>query len=183
MMLVVLEGIDGAGKGELSRWIARTWNLPRYEFPAGLFPALEDALQKKRALKPSTMGLLFLAEMEELSPTHGVLERYYYSTWAYQGLLWDERKVEDIIMALDLPKPDVVILLDVEPEIGLSRNGKKGRKLYEKLEFLSQVRHRYLMRAEKEGWPIVDANRPLEDVKSKVEAILSHYIHTGDPQL
>lgn len=50
-----------------------------------------------------------------------VLDRYYYSTLAYQGSRGPNVTDVDRRMRAIAPTPDVVVLLDVPPEIGLTR--------------------------------------------------------------
>jgi dTMP kinase len=100
-------------------------------------------------------------------------DRFTDASYAYQGagralgeapVRWLETKVQG-----DL-RPDLTLLLDADPVVGLARAGARGaadRFEQERLEFFRRVRAGYLARAEAEPgrFRIVDASRPLEDVR------------------
>lgn len=76
-----------------------------------------------------------------------IQERSYYSTLAYQGELgMDTRAIqaesEDLV-----PPPDLVLLIDLRPELALARirqNRPEGEDAYENLAFQEGVRTRFL---------------------------------------
>lgn len=174
-MFIALEGIDGAGKGTICGWLAQTHGFRHVRFPSGLIPTIEEALTGQRELRPETLTLLFLAEMLEENLNNAAAERYYFSTLVYEGELWGMAHVRRIVESLPLRRPDAVILLDVEPEVGLRRKGKSARSLFERVDFLSRVRRRYLELADEQyhtRWFVVDANQSLDKVKADVISIL-----------
>ena len=70
-------------------------------------------------------------------------------------------------------QPDLTLLLDADPEIGLARAGARGEKdrfEREQLEFFARVRNAYLERAARysDRMVIIDAGRPLEEVQSSI---------------
>lgn len=67
--------------------------------------------------------------------------------------------------------PDVTLLLDLDPEVGLARITSKDRMDGESIEFHRRVRAGFLFEAalEPDRWKIVDASGPLDSV---VEACL-----------
>jgi dTMP kinase len=71
--------------------------------------------------------------------------------------------------------PDLTLLLDVAPEVGLARAGRRGaadRFERERLEFFERVRAVYLELAREAPGRIavIDAARPATDVARAVEA-------------
>src|SRR5262249_28957347 len=50
-----------------------------------------------------------------------ILDRYFYSTIAYQGSHGGDVSALDADMHRIAPEPDLVLLLDVPPEVGLAR--------------------------------------------------------------
>ena len=83
------------------------------------------------------------------------------------------RWVEELNKFAD--KPDLVILLDVDPEIGLRRiKGRKAR--FERIEILKKVRGKYLELAEREGFKVVDANREVERVFEDVKGLVKEFL-------
>ena len=71
-----------------------------------------------------------------------VLDRYYYSTIAYQGAKGlNQNRIRRLNEAF-APKPDLVFILDIEAKEGLARirNRRKKDKLFERAEYLVKVR-------------------------------------------
>lgn len=78
-------------------------------------------------------------------------------------------------------RPDLTILMDVTPEIGLSRvdNRGQGRDRFEseKLSFFTRVRQCYLDEAKNDDRiKTVDATQPLENVKKSIRKILEEFL-------
>lgn len=78
-------------------------------------------------------------------------------------------------------QPDLTLLLDIEPEIGLARAGKRGaldRFEKEEISFFHRVRQGYLDRAaaDPERFAIVDAGQTLEQVQQAIDAHLLPFI-------
>lgn len=70
-----------------------------------------------------------------------VLDRYYFSTIAYQGAKGiDTRRIRRMNEAFAVP-PDLVVVLDVDPGQGLARiEGRRTRdELFEREDYLARV--------------------------------------------
>lgn len=95
-----------------------------------------------------------------------ILDRYYLSTAAYQGARGAD--VDEIIRTNEAfaPKPDLVLLLDVSAEQGLTRIRNRGDKpnLFEKSESLEQARQIFLTTVKSFPHQIIDASQPLTEV-------------------
>ena len=103
-----------------------------------------------------------------------VSDRYYLSTVAYQGARGlDWRKIlED--SEREFPLPDLVVLLEVDVEIGLERVRSRGGALeavFEQREFLERVAEVFAS-LECPYVARVDANRPPEAVHEDVMAVV-----------
>lgn len=136
-LLIVFEGIDGAGKttqaGLLEGWLQRQGlEVTRTREPTnGQYGAQirASATTGRRGLEEELQ--LFIDDRREhietvigpaLSQGHVVIvDRYYFSTAAYQGPRGAD--VADILETNEdfAPEPDLLIFLDVEPKLGLSR--------------------------------------------------------------
>ncbi|HMK53429.1 MAG TPA: dTMP kinase [Methanobacteriaceae archaeon] len=184
-MYVCLEGIDGSGKSTqlkmLGQWLEEYGFQVRSVFeptdsPAGLLirNMLKEPNASTRDLQ-RTLGLLFAADrmmlMEKIQEAEShneivISDRSFYSSLAYQ----DE---EEWILEINkhIKKPDLVILLDVEIEIALSRC--EGKDHFENREFLEKVRKNYLNLAEKNNFLVVNANNGARKVHEDVKIILS----------
>jgi dTMP kinase len=111
-----------------------------------------------------------------------VCARYADSTLAYQGYgaglpVVELRAVADV--ATGGLTPDLTILLDVSPEVGLRRKAEESRNRFEAtfdLDFHRRVRSGFLelARAEPARWRVLDAERDAEAVFAGVlEAALA----------
>jgi dTMP kinase len=105
-----------------------------------------------------------------------VCDRFTDASRAYQG---SGRGLEqDIISKLadwvqgDL-KPDLTILLDAPPDVGMDRAGRRGaadRLEIEQTDFYARVREGYLVlaKAEPKRFAVIDASQPLARVQASI---------------
>lgn len=117
----------------------------------------------------------------ELARGNWVLcDRFTDATFAYQG---HGRELDlDTISALEAlvqgdRQPDLTVILDVDPEIGLTRAVERGeldRFERESLPFFQRVRAGYLRRADEvpERYRVIDAGQPLAVVQRDLMAVV-----------
>jgi dTMP kinase len=182
-LLITLEGGEGSGKstlaGALTEFLRdRGLNVCLTQEPGGtdLGRAIHSILQKCGGLTPLAELLLFQADRvqhvaELVSPALAagmlvICDRFTDSSLAYQGYgrgldLELIRRLND--EATGGLKPDLTLLLDVPPEVGLSREGGQtdvtGR---ESLDFHERVRAAFLelARVEPERFVVIDGALP-----------------------
>ncbi|HZI51734.1 MAG TPA: dTMP kinase [Terriglobia bacterium] len=114
-----------------------------------------------------------------------ICDRFYHASMAYQGYgrgipIEFIEKLTDLVCGQR--RPEITILLDIEPEIGLARararNSKRsedeGRFEMEEVPFYTRIRNGYLDLAvrEKERIHVVPANRSIEAVHKDVLKIM-----------
>jgi dTMP kinase len=102
-----------------------------------------------------------------------LLDRYYFSTAAYQGARGaDAEKILSRNEAF-APAPDLVLLLDCEPALSLERIRARGggTDAFERLEALEQVRNIFLS-IQRPFIRVVDASGPAEGVAAACGALL-----------
>ncbi len=196
---IVIEGGDGAGKDTQIAFIRRHFGTKRFVYtrdPGGttLGAKLRAMLQYTRDLADETELFLLMAARAQVA--HQAIEpalakgknvisnRFDLSTYAYQ-IYGRERKDQAGFvrkmseLARRAAVPDLVILLDVPPEVGLERSHRRAQRInrFEKeaLAFHKRVRAGYLASVRRfKKVEIIDANRPPEAVWADVEkAILS----------
>jgi dTMP kinase len=111
-------------------------------------------------------------------------DRFYHASMAYQG--YGRGIPLDFIIRLtelvcDRFRPEITILLDIEPAVGLGRararnHGRsedEGRFEAEDLEFYTRVRNGYLELASRDSRiNVVQADRPIEEVHLDIIKIL-----------
>jgi dTMP kinase len=105
-------------------------------------------------------------------------DRFLDSTTVYQGVARsiNADQVEAINQfAVGLTKPDLTILIDLPPEIGLARvharsDGQLDRMEQEAIEFFQAVRQGYLelAEAEPERFLILDGSQSIEALKAEI---------------
>jgi len=102
-------------------------------------------------------------------------DRFADSTTAYQGY-GRELDLKLVKMANNIAtqglKPNLTILLDIDPKIGLARKFGNDRQSFEKelLEFHYRVRTGYLKLAktEPERWLVIDAEKSVEEISAEI---------------
>jgi dTMP kinase len=179
--LVVVEGIDGAGKSTVlgrleahctERGFAAVRSFEPTRGPWGM--KLRRSMTEGRLTLEEELAL-FIADRtehvrEEIAPALAagkvvLLDRYYFSTAAYQGARGADP--EAILAANEkfAPMPDLVLLLDYEPAGGLERVRARGDapNNFEQLDQLREVR-RIFLELKRPCIRRVDAGRTAEGV-------------------
>lgn len=199
--LLVVEGLEGAGK---STAIASLQSLLQAEGiplittrePGGTLvgETVRDLLKhSEEALDPRTELLLFYAARVQLLETviKPALERGTWvladrcelSSFAYQGggrgIQKDVLNLLSVLCVGDM-QPDLLIYLDISPEVGLQRAQLRGtldRIEQEPLAFFQDVHAAYLEGLRRFSAVImIDANQPLPQVQANLEQSLRHYL-------
>ena len=184
-MFIVFEGIDGSGKSSV---IQR------------LKDHLEASGRKVKVTAEPTTGTVgkFVAETDDLSPEAEALlftadraihtddvkkwmddgfvvisDRYFGSTLAYQSAAGMDIEWLKAINSKVTIRPDVTILMDINPEVSLRRVSERGEiSRFEKLEYLRKVREAYLSIGKEFGFVTVNADRDRDTVADEVISIV-----------
>ncbi len=187
-MLIAIEGIDGTGKTTLAKKLKDWLKSEGYEVVVVKEPG--DSVWGRKVRESSGLSAeeeleLFLKDREEnvkkkILPALErkavvIMDRYYYSTMAYQGARGvdvDEIKSRNKKIA---PEPDLVLLLDCEPEVCFDRIERRGKtSRFEELEYLKKVRKLFLDIAERDDKVyIIDASADEEEVFRKARDIIA----------
>lgn len=160
--LLVLEGIDGSGKSTLGRELAAWLRERGCEVVASREPtdgphgtALRQSAKTGR-LSIQDEFELFLKDRAEhvealIAPALArgavvLLDRYYFSTAAYQGARGLDPQTIVAANEKFAPIPDLVILLDLDPATGSSRILRRGDVLddFEARDYQREVRRLFL---------------------------------------
>lgn len=191
--LIVVEGIDGAGKTTISQGIAESLKNRGFNVIWSCEPTLDSpyASLLREKLKggikdPKELKKLFLEDrrwhVENLiipKLEEGyivVLDRYYLSTVTYQGS--QGFRVKDLLVENETlaPLPDLVLYLDLPIEIALKRINQREKKLsvFEKREFLERVCELYQKILPLFNFTKIRTERNLEEVLDEVIKFLDH---------
>ncbi|MCD4801675.1 MAG: dTMP kinase [Anaerolineales bacterium] len=200
---ITFEGPDGSGKTAQMDILAEQLIQEGYPIlttrePGGT--SIGDQIRetlldlKNTAMVDRTEALLYQAAraqlVDEIIKPHlaegGIVlcDRYADSTLAYQGY-GHKNTVESlrgiIHYATGGLTPDLTVLLDLEPEVGLQRRldaGGLNRLDAYDIDFHHRVRAGYLelVKADPDRWIIVDAGRSFEEVQAELWKILLEWL-------
>ena len=204
-MFITFEGIEGAGK---SLQVARTEEYLKQKGIPCLTTREPGGTEFGLALRPILLGtegcrresicelLLYLADRyqhlkEVIEPAVKsnlvvLSDRYQDATRAYQGAARGiaESTVETLTRLIGITEPDKTILLDLDPEKGLTRArrrnetcpvaGAEGRFEAEDLSFHKRVREAYLKLAARfpERIHVVSASGTPDEVFSRIAPLI-----------
>jgi dTMP kinase len=205
-MFITLEGPDGSGKTKQIQPLAdflteKGFSVFTAREPGGT--SIGDQVRnilmnmENTSMRPRTETLLFCSAraqlVDEVIRPHlekgevVLLDRYADSTMAYQGY-GHQNDLTLIKNLLDFAtgglKPNLTLLLDVDPEVGLRRRqvggGEWNRLDAYQLQYHQRVRLGYLKMAAAEPmrWRIIDASQPPDMVKSKIQEVLLLFLST-----
>jgi len=196
---ITLEGIEGVGKSSNLIFLLQLLKEAQIPFrqtrePGGT-PLGEQLRELLLAPSEEGMGnntellLMFAARAEhlhaliqpELAKGNWVVsDRFTDASYAYQGGGRGISKTRILALESWLQEgfqPDLTLLLDAPPEVGLARVRQRGasdRFEQEQVSFFQRVREAYLERAEKEQqrFRIINANQPLTAVQAEIKAVM-----------
>jgi dTMP kinase len=184
-MYICLEGIDGSGKSTqldyIEKWLIESgFKVKKVVEPTNsdVGNLLRELLRNPNANSEDmqkVFGLLFAADRlilkNELIASENdkkiiISDRSFYSSLAYQI-------PQNWIKTLNkyVKKPDLVILLDIDPELAVQRCSKED--IFENKSFLTNVRLKYLEIAKEENFKIVDAGNDENKVKSDIKKVIA----------
>lgn len=190
---IVFEGIDGSGKStqiELLSMKLRDQGvdhvLEREPSDGSIGRFIRDYAEAgERYLSPETEALLFAADRFEHSKridnvleqgTTVVCDRYYHSSLAYQGAMgvtveWLRDLQKSALM------PDLIILLDVDPERSLLRVSGRSLTVFENRNYLKKVRNLYIRFAKAGEMRLIDTAQPIDEVERDVQRLVEELIN------
>ena len=197
-LFITFEGGEGCGKSTQiaalkTRLEAMGKTVVQTREPGGtaLGESVRNLLQYDDAgqgMSPEAELLLFAASRaqhvrELVAPaiTEGQIvlcDRFLDSTTVYQGVARaiDSKKVDTINQfAIGDTMPDLTILIDLPPEIGLARvharsDGKLDRMENEAIEFFQAVRQGYLdlAKSEPKRFLVLDGSQSVEELETQI---------------
>ena len=197
-VLVALEGIDGVGKSTQGRRLENIFKENGYDVLYLHEPSdspwgrrlRESMTGDRRVLAPSQELDLFLQDRRYDVAAHIVpalaarklvlMDRYYFSTIAYQGALGIEPEHIRRLNEAFAPVPDVVLLLLVSPAQALARiRHARGRAddVFEREDYLTKVHEVFRTLTGPHIHPI-DAVQPIDVVTSAMQQKIQETLST-----
>lgn len=185
-LFIVFEGLDGSGKSTQAellyqKLVARGLPVVKLREPTeGKWgKKIRACAREAESLTPEEELDLFLRDRREdirknIKPALEenkivILDRYFYSTLAYQGArgipLEEIRKKHERFLV----KPDVVFIIDVPVSVGLRRIKDRAiiYRLFEEKEYLKKVRKIFLNLSDPECL-IIDGRKAVSAVAGQI---------------
>ena len=185
-LFIVIEGIDGTGKSTQARRLGEWFTRQGREVVLSREPT--DGPWGKKVRESASTGRLspedelqyFLNDRRQhvdelITPALAagkvvILDRYYFSTMAYQGARgFDPAEIRRKNEAF-APVPDLLLILDLEVDSALQRIGSRGDTAneFEKRENLERCREIFLSLRDEEFVRVIDTNGTLDEVAAQI---------------
>lgn len=194
-LFIVIEGIDGTGKSTQVRRLGDWFTARGREVVLGREPTDGPWGQKLR--ESATTGRLTLADEldyflndrrqhveEKISPALAagkvvILDRYYFSTMAYQGARgMDPQEIRRLNEAF-APRPDLLLILDLDVDQAHQRIGHRGDSTneFEKRDSLMRCRETFLSLAGEPFVRVIDSSGSLDEVSGRILDAVRNFPH------
>ncbi|MCE9597803.1 MAG: dTMP kinase [Spirochaetia bacterium] len=159
-LFVVFEGIDGSGKSTLTKavWDRLGTQAQLLREPTGLHTGklIREKLSAPQTIPQKDWIQLFTEDRaldveQHLKPALAagkivLMDRYYYSTAAYQGANLPDLSAAEIVKAQQamFPEPDMLVYLEISPEAALARiSSRPGLEIFETRSQLERISKNY----------------------------------------
>ena len=189
-LFIVIEGIDGTGKStqakRLGEWFVsqgREVMLSREPTDGPWGKRLRESAATGR-LSPADELQYFLNDRrqhveETIAPALAagkvvILDRYYFSTMAYQGARgFDPTEIRRLNEEF-APVPDLLLILDLDVDTAHQRIGVRGDATneFEKRESLERCREIFLSLKDEPFARVIDSNGTLDEVSERIRQIV-----------
>jgi dTMP kinase len=188
-MLIVIEGSDKAGKSTQTQMLSDQLRKDGFSIATMAFPDYSTNVGKEikaflhgEKQYPIEVRHMLLsanrwekkAEIEKMLEENDavILNRYYQSNLVY-GVASGLRL--EWLQSLDtgLPKEDVVVVLDVIPEVSIKRMQSKGDVFEMDDDMMGKASKLYREFAGKYGWILINGDRNKEDVHKEIMQIIA----------
>jgi dTMP kinase len=190
-LFIVIEGIDGTGKSTQSKRLAEWFRSCGREVVLSREPT--DGPWGKKLRESATTGRLsaeeelecFLNDRREhvemsIKPALAegkivILDRYYFSTMAYQGARgFDPAEIRRRNEAF-APQPDLLLILDLSVESAHGRIGARGDTAneFEQRDTLTRCREIFLSLRDESFACVIDAEPSLNEVTADILSVVT----------
>lgn len=188
-LFIVIEGIDGTGKStqakrlaESLRDIGETVLLDREPSDGPYGKKLRESMTAGRLSPDEELELFHMDRRQHVEEVikpalargeHVVLDRYYFSTMAYQGArgfdVAELRKTNESFA----PAPDLLFILDLPVDLALERIGARGDTAneFEQRDALQFCRDVFLSVKDEPYAEVIDSSPSLDEIHETMKSI------------
>ena len=191
---IVIEGLDGVGKAIHTRLLAdflRKKGIPAVEteeprYGNRIGDMLKDFQKGEFEFKSKySVALAYIIDRYEhaeeikewLRSSWVVSSRYMYTTLAYQGGIMGIDDGWLVEVQKFLPKPDLVIYINIDPLEAVARRGELER--FEKLEFQKKADEEYEKLSKEYGFEVVNGMRTALEIANDIQKIVEKRLLNG----
>lgn len=201
-MFIVLDGIDGAGKGRQREEVMAALQAENIQVAGEEFPVhnsfyenvIHPALQEETTMNASSWVLSYLLDKTLQEPVITpyvnnptnlfIADGYFTTTIAYQSYLMEQVNLEKLMQYskdFQIPLPDLAIYIDVDPEEAMKRKNieeghDEGLDMFEKsLDKQHKLRNIFQKMVSEQiycPWVQVDGNREIEVIRDDIIQII-----------
>lgn len=183
---IVIEGIDGTGKSTQAKRLGEWFRSQGREVVLSYEPThgqwgkqLRDSMTQGRLSADKELELFIkdrkqhIATLIQPALDAGkvvILDRYYFSTMAYQGARgFDPQTIRERNEAF-APRPDLLLILDLDVDTAHRRIGVRGDSAneFEQREILTKCREIFLSLKHEDFAKVIDANAGMDEVTQKI---------------
>lgn len=189
---MAIEGIDGTGKSSQAKMLAEALRakgesvlLDREPSDGSFGKILRTSMTEGRLAPEDELELFHKDRRQHVDDvilpalqqgTHVVLDRYYFSTMAYQGANGFDIAELKATNESFAPKPDILFILDLDVDSALERIGSRGDEAneFEQRDSLQFCRDVFLSVKDEAYAHVIDSKPSIETIHSNmVEIALS----------
>jgi len=193
-LFIVIEGIDGTGKSTQARHLGEWFESRGREVILSREPT--DGPWGKKLRESAATGRLspqdelqyFLNDRrqhveEKIKPALAagkvvILDRYYFSTMAYQGARgFDPAEIRRMNEKF-APVPDLLLILDLDVDSAHDRIGHRGDSTneFEKHESLTRCREIFLSLKDEPFARVIDSSGSLDEVGGRIRKAVEDFL-------
>lgn len=188
-LFIVIEGIDGTGKSTQAKMLQQA--LQQAGKTVVLDHEPSDGPYGKILRDSATTGRL--SPQEELDLFHKdrkhhvdelimpalkrgetvILDRYYFSTMAYQGQRgFDKDEIRETNLSF-APNPDILFILDLDVDLARERIGVRGDTTneFEKRDALQYCRDTFLSVSHESFAHVIDSSKSIDEIHQELVSI------------
>lgn len=185
-LFIVIEGIDGTGKSTQARMLkdaladaGQTVILDREPSDGPYGKILRDSATTGRLSPQEELDLFHKDRKHHLDEVilpaleRGetvILDRYYFSTMAYQGQRgFDQQEIRKTNLSF-APNPDILFILDLDVDQARERIGVRGDTAneFEKRDALQYCRDTFLSVKNEEFAHVIDSSQTIEEIHQQM---------------